>query len=233
MDESEGDAAFIAAGWACRAERWDCISEGWQAVLNTPPSIKYFKLNEAMGRKKQFHGWKEKNRDDKVQALARSLPHEAGFYAHGCYVSREDFRAIKEKVQRIYRSPYFFCVAVAMVTSVSGANQIIGPDKIDFVLDRSADAIRMRKLFYDEIKPRFPRLGECVDLDDKETNPLQAADLCAGFLRQFHEPNPRSMPGTREMDGISALTTELTPRVLRDIISTPLFKKKRASPKGV
>lgn len=230
LDESEGDIPFIAAGWACRAEKWDVVSESWPAVLNAPPAIPYFKLNDAMGFKGPFEGWSDTARDEKVKALARTLPHEAGFFAHGCYVSRFDFvETVKDHVRPIFRRPYFFCVAAAIVTAAGrGPNKIIGADKLDFVLDRSKDAMLMQKLFYSEIKPRFTCLGECTHLDDKETYPLQAADLCAGILRQFHESSPRSLPGTDELDGIPALTVELRQKDLRDMISTPLFRKRKA-----
>ena len=226
LDESEGDAAYVASGWACRTERWNEISEAWDAVRRSPPEIEYFKLNEAMGLKGQFEGWLEADRDRKVKALAKTLPHEAGFFGHGCYVSRTDFEAAKAGARRIYRFPYFFCVAVAMVYAVAGENQIVGTDKIDFVLDRSREAIQMRKLFYSDIKPRFPRLGECIDLDDKEIPPLQAADLNAGLLRQMYEPMPRLMPGREELNGIFEAAFELKPKGLQDIISTSLFRKK-------
>ena len=113
-----------------------------------------------------------------------------------------------------------------MVFAVAGENQIIGADKIDFVLDRSREAVQMRKLFYSDIKPRFPRLGECIDLDDKVTNPLQAADLGAAALRQLSEPVPRLIPSIEVLNGIFAALFELRGKALEDILTTSLFKKK-------
>ena len=229
MDESEGDAAFVAGGWACPAERWDYISESWQAVLRADPPIDYFKLNEAMGFKDQFKGWSAQTRDEKIKALAQSLPHEPKFFGHGAYVSRPDFEHIKHRVRRVYQNPYFFCVAAAMVFAVAGENQIVGADKIDFILDQSKSAEYMRRLFYSDIKLRFPKLGECIPLDDKETNPLQAADLGAAVLRQLYETVPRPIPGIAVLDGIFAASFELHKKGLEDMISTPLFQKKRVS----
>jgi hypothetical protein len=230
LDESEGDAAYVASGWACRVERWGSISEAWQAVLDTPPKISHFKINEAMGFKGPFAGWSSDTRDEKIAALARVLPHEPGFFGHGCYVARSDFETIKERVPRIYRMPYFFCVAAAMVYSVAGEYQIVGADKLDFILDRSKEAVQMRKLFYSDIKPRFARLGECIDLDDRDTTPLQAADLSAGALRQLNEPNPRPIPGINLLNGIFAAQFELKPKGLEEILATSLFRKKPSSP---
>jgi hypothetical protein len=230
IDESEGDAAYVAGGWACRSERWDCISEGWQAVLDSSPTISHFKINEAMGRKGPFEGWSEPSRDQKIEALARTIPHEDGFFGHGCYVARSDFERIRERVRRVYRSPYFFCVAAAMVLAVAGEYQIVGADKIDFVLDKSREAEHMRKIFYSDIKPRFQRLGECIPLDDKETNPLQAADLGAAALRQLYEPNPRPIPGIKVLNGVFAGNFELREKALENMLTTSLFKKKPIGP---
>ena len=229
MDESEGDAAYVAGGWACRADRWDFISNAWQSTLDAPPAISHFKINEAMGFKGPFKGWLSDARDKKIEALARVLPHEPGFFGHGCYVARSDFEPIRDRVRRVYRTPYFFCMAVAMVYAVAGENQIIGADKIDFILDRSNEAVHMRNLFYSDIKPRFPRLGECIDQDDKDTLPLQAADLSAAALRQLYEPNPRPIPGVSILDGIFAAQFELRPKGLEEILTTSLFKKKKPS----
>ncbi len=229
LDESEGDAAYVASGWACRAEQWDCISEAWQAVLDSSPKISYFKINEAMGLKGPFLGWSDAARDEKVIALARTIPHEDGFFGHGCYVARSDFETVKDQVRKRYQRPYFFCVAAAIVLAVAGEYQIIGADKIDFVLDRSKDSSRMRNLFYSDLKPRFPRLGECTDLDDKETFPLQAADLNAAIIRQLYEDTPRPLPGTSQLKGIFEACWELKPTALQDMIGTTLFKKKRKS----
>lgn len=227
LDESEGDAAYVASGWACRADRWDCISEEWQAVLDSPPKISHFKINEAMGLKGPFLGWSDTARDNKVVALARTIPHEDGFFGHGCYVARSDFETVKDQVRKRYQRPYFFCVSAAIVFAVAGENQIVGADKIDFILDRSKDSSRMRNLFYSDLKPRFPRLGECTDLDDKETLPLQAADLNAGMIRQLYEPSPRTLPGISLLSGIFEACWEMKPKGLKDMISTTLFKKKR------
>ena len=228
LDESEGDAAYVAAGWAFPANQWDEISDRWQTVLEEKPKIPYFKLNHAMGLKGPFEGWSECARDAKITALARTLPHQDGFYGHGCYVARADFDAVTQGIRRVYRAPYFFCMAVAMVYAVAGDVQIVGAnaEKIEFVLDRSREAVHMRKLFYSDIKPRFPRLGECLDLDDRETPPLQAADLCAGAIRQLYEPTPRVIPGISALNGIFCGPLELKKKGLEDMIATPLFKKK-------
>jgi len=91
LDESEGGEPYIAAGWAFPSQRWDDVSDKWGAVLNKTPKISYFKLNEALGFKGQFEGWSEPARDAKIAALMDTLPHEPGFFGHGCYVAKIRF----------------------------------------------------------------------------------------------------------------------------------------------
>jgi hypothetical protein len=107
LDESEGETAYLAAGWACRSERWDAISDAWQSALDAAPSVPYFKINEAMGLKGPFTGWDVTVRDEKVATMVKSIPHDEGLFGHGCYVDPSDFEIVRHELRRVYRSPYF------------------------------------------------------------------------------------------------------------------------------
>jgi len=110
-----------------------------------------------------------------------------------------------------------------MIFSAAGETQIVGIDKINFILDHSKAAERMRELFYADIKPAFPKLGECSTLDDKETLPLQTADLGAGATRRLYETVPRDIAGIGVLNGIYSGVYEVTRKGLLDAISSPAF----------
>ena len=221
----------MASGWVARPECWDSFSKKWKLALDADPKISYFKLNDALGLKGPFAGWTEKDRDAKLIALMELLPHDGTVFGTGCYLHRDDFEKAKQYIRRkIYREPYYFCIATAMIFSAAGENQIIGVDKIDFILDHSNAAERMRRLFYEHIKPTFAKLGECITLDDKETLPLQAADLSAGAIRQLYESSPRRIPGISTLNGLFAGVFELHAKGIKDAIASPVFSGTGSKP---
>jgi hypothetical protein len=230
LDESSGEYPYLASGWAAKSEGWDSVSDRWQRVLDAAPRIGYFKLNDALGLKGPFAGWSERDRDAKLISLAQTIPHDGTVFGIGCHVRRDDFEKYKSRISReLYRDPYYFAVGSAMVFAAAGENQIVGVDKIDFILDRSKAAERMRSLFYETIKPFFPKLGECLALDDKTVLPLQAADLSAGVLRQLYEPKPRTIPGTYALKGLFSGVHEIRPKGIEDFIASGILPGRASS----
>ncbi len=231
LDESASECPFLVSGWMARSDRWDSFSEKWQEILDAEPKIDYFRLNDALGFKGPFNKWKEAERDAKMVALAKLIPHDGTISGTGCYVHRDDFEKKKHRIRRqIYREPYYFCVATTMIFMVKGEYQVVGADRIDFILDRSNAAERMTRLFYSQIKRLSPRLGDCFTQDDKESMPLQAADLSVGMTRQLYEPSPTRIPGSYSLNGLFSAIFELHSKGLEDAIGTPLFS---GSPRSV
>ncbi len=145
LDESYTECPYVVGGWAAKPDGWDAFSEKWDAALQADPSIAYLRLNDALGLKKEFGNWSEKQRDDKLISLAKIMGMEQFFFGIGCHLHRKDFDALKHTIHRkIYRDPYYFCAATTMMLSVYGETQIVGYDKIDFILDFSKEAERMR-----------------------------------------------------------------------------------------
>jgi hypothetical protein len=220
LDESSGDHPYLACGWAATPERWKTLSADWRRALGTERRLKYFRMNAALGLKDAFVGWTEPERDKKLIALAQAIPHDGTVFGVGCHLIREDFEKIRARIPRkIYRDPYYFCVTTAMIFLAAGEQQIVGADKLDFVLDKSTSAERMTRLFYSDIKSHFPKLGECSTMDDQETLPLQAADMAAGFVRQLYEPSPRTIRGCYALKGLFSGVFEIYPKALEDIVS--------------
>ena len=154
LDESPGDHPFLACGWAAKPEHWRQICDKWQGVLDEKRKLKYFRMNSALGLKDPFEGWSEIERDRKLVALAQVLPHDGTIFGVGCHVRREDFDELKSRIPRkALRDPYYFSVAITMIYPAASEQQIVGPDKIDFVLDKNLPAERMTRIFYSDLKP--------------------------------------------------------------------------------
>lgn len=230
LDESSSEYPYVVSGWAATRASWDSISDSWNGVLQADPKLSYFKINDALGFKGPFKGWSELDRNAKLRALIKTIPHDRSIFGLGCHIRRDVFESMKDQIARkIYRDPYYYCVATTMIFSVIGEGQILGVDKIDFILDKSHSAERMRRLFYDDIKPRFPKLGECFTLDDKETLALQAADLNAGAIRCMYDTVPRIIPGIRLLDGLPCNIFEVAHKGLLEATAT-VFRSKGPKP---
>lgn len=226
LDETASESPYLVSGWMAAPEVWAAFSETWRQELKREPSISYFRLNDALGLKGPFENWSDQQRDRKIIALAKTIRHDGSICGAGCYVHRDDFENNKQSIVReIYRDPYYFCVATTMIFMAAGECQVVGVDKIDFVLDKSKPAERMQRLFYSDVQPRFPKLGECLTSDDKQTPPLQAADLSVGMTRQLYEPVPRRIPGSYSLNGLFSGVFELHDKGLKDAIATPLFNQ--------
>jgi Protein of unknown function (DUF3800) len=64
---------FVLAGLITTHEQWAKFSNEWQAILDGPPRLDYFKMAEAESLRKQFsmkNGWNRESRDDTVLKLA-------------------------------------------------------------------------------------------------------------------------------------------------------------------
>jgi hypothetical protein len=131
---------------------------------------------------------------------------------------KSDFDEVAKHLRRVFKSPYYFEMSALMLKSPDLFPTL---DKIDFVLDRDdcKRAERMRRLFYSKIKPVNERFGECYTLCDKETMPLQAADMLVGFMRQLDEQNPLPHKATAQLSGVPTFKIDLNMTQLAALMS--------------
>jgi hypothetical protein len=77
---------FVLAGWLADSTAWAGFTADWARALSEPPSIVYFKMNEARVTRGQFRGpfkgWTHKARDEKVSRLAAILKKYARLGVH-------------------------------------------------------------------------------------------------------------------------------------------------------
>jgi hypothetical protein len=67
---------FILAGFAAPAAQWAAFADEWQAALDEPPKLDYFKMKEAAKLQDQFakkRGWDELKRDDRLITVTRII----------------------------------------------------------------------------------------------------------------------------------------------------------------
>ncbi len=230
---------FILAGFVTTQQRWAAFSHEWQALLDEPPGLAYFKMTEAENFRGQFSkkkGWNVENRDDRVLRLAKSIAKYA--------IIRVDASLLHESFERWIKSirnptrssaqdnPYFalFHMVIQIISFVRV--QAFHGDQCDLIFDEQgslgADAIH----FWDNLKKNPAATAEVTkDLfsgyagnrpifrDEKQFLPLQAADLYAwqlrrNFVEREHAP-PR--PALLALEQITSFGMHLSDEMIRDI----------------
>jgi hypothetical protein len=192
---------FVLGGFVAPAVKWAAFSEAWQAVLDIPPKLEYFRMTEAANMSGQFHrrfGWTEAMRNDRVISFARIARKFASIRV-SAWIRRADFDTHILSLPALVRSlgvdnPYVMLVnqivlAVATFGSQHGVNT-----PCDYIFDSEEG-------FDEEVFANWPNVKRLLELtgrsdvsqfvgerpifrDDKSFLPLQAADLYAWQVRK-------------------------------------------------
>jgi hypothetical protein len=70
FDDSGSDAGskyYVLGGFIAAVEEWKAVSERWAKVRDKEPSLRYFKMSEAMAMDGQFKsGWTVRLRNQRI-----------------------------------------------------------------------------------------------------------------------------------------------------------------------
>jgi hypothetical protein len=192
VDESEGKDTcplFVFSALMSEAENWATFSDKWSACLKEPPSIQYFKMDEAAGRDNEFYGFSDDERNRKLTNLCHVI-NEFDLRELHCIL---DLTVFKQMVSpKPLSDPYFFpfqtiIAAVGYDLFERGRdepfeiffdeNRIFGPRaKVWYPVIRHAIDEPIRSLL--PVEPMFR--------SDRNVMPLQAADLTAWIRRMIN-----------------------------------------------
>jgi hypothetical protein len=190
-----GDRRLYLAGYLNRADRWAHFSVAWREELKAPPSIDYLKMSEANAFEGQFAGWTAAARDEKLRGLIRVINHFKPL-SFEFSVSREEYyRQVKPVAPRGLGNPHFVCC----VGAVFGLARYVDGEKvkipIDFIFDQQTGVSDDFALFIDDMKKSLRKgarrlIASTTFADDKQSLPIQAADMLAWHLRREREGGP-------------------------------------------
>lgn len=204
---------LVLGGWIASIATWAEFVPHWDAMLEMPPRLEYFKMNEAAKLKGQFESWSEARRDERV-ALAYKTIEEHIPYQVSVIVDLEPFyRTFTEEwVEKSSINPYYLAFS-AVVSGVARLQDRFGlQNAVDFVFDEQAmekgKIISGWEKFKANIDPVYRHLVGSVPafLDDKKFKPLQAADLVAWWIRKLKTEGSgnveRPWKSSRQIPGI-------------------------------
>lgn len=196
IDDSGSDPTarlYVLGGVALPAAWWtNSFIEAWQGVLDSDPSIAYFKASEVWDYKKgPFRDFTSSQREKKVDTLSEVLC-ELHPLAISCSVSWEIFEEFKGHYQlpALCRDPYFFLFYALISLIIRISQRHANPTPVDFIFDDQNEVWDRVKSWYPQFKKWLPTemvsyLGEDPQRDnDKTCLPLQAADMFAWYERR-------------------------------------------------
>jgi hypothetical protein len=212
MDDSGGfheikNPVFVLAGFLADSSAWAVFSDEWQAALNGPPRLEYFKMSEAKALNGQFDGWDRNLVDLKLDDLVAIIKKHA-FLRMSVSVDKESFNSIIRNSFYVNRThnmnePYY--IAFQRIILMMPAAQALRPDifgntaqPIDFIFDGQDEIGSDAQQAWHEIKQSCqqaaqagrtdfrPYLGKRPDFqNEKEFVALQAADFYAWQVRRL------------------------------------------------
>jgi hypothetical protein len=207
IDDSGSSASqpvFVLAGFLSTVERWAEFSNEWQAALDLPPKLEYFKASEAMGlaadgQFAQWRGWNKKLCVERVNLLADIIRKYAKARI-SVSMRHDDFnqhlRSIPAGGSRSLSTDYPFAMIANMLVvkarlfaldlKLDGPCDFIFDEQGQFGKDFADKWEVIADLLRKEGRGKHAAfLGSApIFRDEKQFLPLQAADLYAWLVRR-------------------------------------------------
>jgi hypothetical protein len=185
---------YVLGGWVAPAEVWAPFSHAWRDILWMSPRIEYFKFEEAVNFKGQFHGLSREARDEKLRLLV-SLIAEYKLLGAASVISHDLFQKYfgshSDPAINDSYAPSLLGIVAAVIRHYK-AQEI--SETIEFFFDYQPGRMAAAEMGWSHFVAVLPpEYREMVTrhppsfLDDSDVLPLQAADLCAGRVREQHE----------------------------------------------
>jgi len=197
VDESGGKGqskTFVVSALIGEATVWAKIADEWNRVLRTPPSIQYFKMDEAEGLNEQFFGFSAAERDKKIKDLCHLIA-TPEITVLDLTVELDDFLKIwAPHLGRPAREPYFLPFQMVHVSIAYELLEQGYTDRCEVFFDENKIFGPRAKAWYPVMRHSFPEEIQGIlpvepfFRDDKEILPLQAADLTA-WIQRTHTCN--------------------------------------------
>jgi hypothetical protein len=185
-DSGRGDHSpvLVLGGWIAPISTWSEFVPHWDVMLEMPPRLEYFKMNEAARLGGQFEFWSEERRDERVSIAYKTIEERIP-YQVSVVLELEAYHRIytTEWFEDRVTNPYYFAF-YAIIDGVAREQSKYGLNNpVDFVFDDQAmekdKIVRAWGALKEHSRNRDLIGSVPAFLDDKKFKPLQAADLMA------------------------------------------------------
>lgn len=135
---SGGDSPwYVLAGYLGTVEGWDSFDPQWQAVLEKPPAINYFKSREAERLRPdgQWAGVSKEERDAKIDDLIKVIGRCARRAICTRMRQRDYNDLVKGNIPPAWDSPYYFLFPTIIGAAINIERLDGEEEPVDFVFD--------------------------------------------------------------------------------------------------
>jgi hypothetical protein len=195
---------FILAGFVAPFGAWLQFTAEWQALLDKPPKLDYFKMSEAGSLSEQFHrsrGWTDRLRDTRVLELAQVVRKFAVARIHASMKNAHFTKYITSvpapERKLAIDSPYVLLFTQIILAMATAGDQLGLQGACDFIFDEQGAFGREALDWWPNFKQlvNAQRRSDIAKLvgsrpifrDENEFLPLQASDLYAWHIRKHSE----------------------------------------------
>ena len=221
IDESESEktpAMFLLGGYIAKAEAWADLSTEWDKALRMNPTIRYFKLREALGGNKEFYHLSEGARTERI-ALMRSIVEKFDLRAFSLGFYLADLKETHAAFDKKWSNPYY-TATLALIPQLARSHEAfqLPREPLEIVFDNRVREKAAILQGYEDAravaKPAPPDLFTAVLrnpprwADDQDVLPLQAADMQTTWARLRKEAKHRGEP-VRPLPGLKRSLREV------------------------
>ncbi len=181
---------FVLAGYAGPVQKFERLTDDWQATMREEPALAYLKGKEANALVGNFKGWTPEQRDAKLEKLIASI-RKHDLIALSVAVNYRDFNRTLREPKGVLKNP--FGVAFAHMAGWLMHSAHVKPEREEIEMIFDHGVLAREKEIEDAYQGmKWAILKEAMDLlvgrprfeDDKRHLPLQAADLFAWNVRR-------------------------------------------------
>jgi hypothetical protein len=221
----EDAPAFILAGFIATVPRWTDFADAWQDELEREPKIiGPLKASEAINLKKNFAGWTDHERDERLLSFVKLIQGHAFASVRTSLVKR-DFDRILSKFGGALRKLYAEASMAIITRTMHFAESRKMRQSFEYIFDVGIlSPNQLADMHKDALKwlPQKARLiGKFRHDTDDNFYPLQAADLFAGYFREWLVANSEGRtfksPVLDALMAIYSIDAQVTERHLRYI----------------
>lgn len=206
---SDGEFVCVVAGFISSLDEWKLFSEEWKAKLDESPSIRYFRMADAMAMRGEFaRGWNPELRDQRIFELSEIINKHV-IVGVESRLRRDYYDRLIRGLSPILDDPYFLIV-MQLIFAIHHWQIVHKYPECHFIFDEQSDLARQLLLQWPTFKGQIDRdrtypdstAEEWIDLirhppifrDDRKFLPLQAADMFAWIIRDRVSRRELDMP---------------------------------------
>lgn len=183
---------FVLAGFLAPYNHWEKFTIEWDNALRAEPKINYFKMNEAVTKRKQFFGWAKEDVDKKCEKLAQIIKNNVEF-GFSAVININLYNSVFNRDTKVVtHKPHFLMFHSIIISLLKFQGVRCNHEEIDFIFDEQQEVSDLVMAEWSRFVDSTPEQlrpiikNRPIHRDDKKFVPLQASDMLAWHIRRYY-----------------------------------------------